>query len=137
MNCGFIFYLWLACYSGRALSNSNQLIMWTCLLFADNFPLKFFFFYFIKNSEYIRTWSIPPYFSLVKAFAHRETPFPSIFGRYLVMFSHHCISIKGTSPNFISNLRKFNGINYFLFSLKSSENLWFSNNFRGNGSIFG
>ena len=130
------FYLWLACYSGRALSNSNQLIMWTCLLFVDNFTWRFFFFYFIKDPKYIRNWSIPPCFSLVKVFTHRDIPFPTIFGRHLVMFSHHCVSTEGTSPNFISNLRKFNGINYFLFPLKSSENLWFSNNFRENESVF-
>ena len=46
----FFFYLWLACYSGRALSNSIELIIWTCLLlFVENFPFKFFFFYFIYS----------------------------------------------------------------------------------------
>ena len=42
---------------------------------------------------------------------------------------------KGSSSNFPSNIKnEFKLVNQLLFRLKSSENLWFSDDFRGNRS---
>ena len=42
-------------------------------------------------------------------------------------------SILGSSPNFASNIKQIKTTQH-LFPLKSSENVWFSNYFRGNTS---
>ena len=42
------------------------------------------------------------------------------------------IETKVSSPNFNFNINQFKWINQLLLPLKSSENLWFSDDFRGN-----